>query len=106
MILNIKVKAGIMLYALLLSSLFLLLLQFYTNQVISYQKQNQALLTSSRAYLMAEYVRGKEEKQGEVNFTQGQVRYQRENNQLIVTVLLDNREYHYNFREEFSSSMD
>lgn len=59
MILKTRVKGGIILYALLLMSLFSLLLQFYLNRQLSLIQTNQASRDSLIAYSMAIWTRDK-----------------------------------------------
>lgn len=106
MILKIKTKAGVMLYAVLLSALFLLLLQFYVSQVISYQKQAKALLDNSKAYMMAEFVKGKKDESGSLEFSEGSVAYETEGSLRIVKVKLNHQAvYTFTFyRPELSNT--
>lgn len=54
-----EVRAGIMLYALLMVSIFSLLLQFYLNRQVSLARINQASEKALVAYLMADWTRDK-----------------------------------------------
>ncbi|MGT2667259.1 competence type IV pilus minor pilin ComGG [Streptococcus rifensis] len=53
------VKAGILLYALLMLALFSLLLQFYLNRQVALAQTNQANSHSLTAYAMAQYTKNK-----------------------------------------------
>lgn len=98
MLLKRKVRAGIMLYALLLTAIFAQLLQFYLNQTVASQKQYQALIDNSKAYIMAELTNRLEEKEGEKRFTAGRVSYQTNKDRRHVEVILNNqRVYDYQF---------
>lgn len=52
-----RVKAGILLYALLISSIFLLLVQVYLEQVNAFKREYLLQIDNSKAYMMAEYTR-------------------------------------------------
>lgn len=54
MILQKRVKGGVLLYALLMLSVFSLLLQFYLRSQVAHHRNHLALRNSSQAYLMAE----------------------------------------------------
>ncbi|MGT2784699.1 competence type IV pilus minor pilin ComGG [Streptococcus merionis] len=54
-----NVKAGLMLYALLMLTLFSLLLQFYLNRQVTLAQTNQANAHSLTAYAMAQWTRDK-----------------------------------------------
>lgn len=59
MIQRIYVRAGIMLYALLMMSIFSLFLQFYLNRQVSLARINQSSDKALTAYLMADWTRDK-----------------------------------------------
>ena len=52
-----QVRAGILLYAMLMAAIFALLLQFYLGRVVASERQHQAQLKHAQAYLMAEISR-------------------------------------------------
>lgn len=98
MLLKGRVKAGVMLYALLLTAIFAQLLQFYLNQVLASQKQYQALLNNSKAYMMAILTNEHHQKVGEQRFSEGKVTYHTQGEKRLMTVILNNQEvYHYQF---------
>lgn len=98
MLLKGRVKAGVMLYALLLTAIFAQLLQFYLNQVLASQKQYQALLNNSKAYMMATLTNEHHQKVGEQRFSEGIVTYQIIKDKRKAKVTLTNQEvYYYEF---------
>ena len=89
---KIKVKAGILLYALFMAAVFSLLLQFYLNR----QGTNQRLFPANReraeAYALA--VLTKEtatEESGQLAFDKGSTHYRRQGNILEVSSQLANQ---------------
>ncbi|EFQ56455.1 hypothetical protein HMPREF9176_0109 [Streptococcus downei F0415] len=106
MILKKRLKAGVLIYALLMAAIFVLLLQFYLDRVVANQRQNQALEQNSQSYLIAQLV--KEEANGSsgtISFEEGKATYQREGERLSVKVSLsDGASYSYDFVENESSS--
>ncbi|MGT2924961.1 competence type IV pilus minor pilin ComGG [Streptococcus caviae] len=97
-----KVKAGVLLYALLMAAIFSLLLQFYLNRVLATQRQNQLQLSASQAYLMAELTQDlAKDNSGQFTFNYGSSSYQKENQQIVIEVRLKSgRSYRYHFKEE------
>ena len=63
MICRQRVKAGVMLYALLMMAVFALLLQFYLNRQLSAARNHSASRDSLRAYAMAVWTKKELEKQ-------------------------------------------
>lgn len=99
MLLKKKVKGGVLLYALLMSAIFVLLLQFYLGRVLAVQRQNQAQTLSARAYLMAQLTADQaDDKSGAVSYKQGRSTWIQKNDTLAVTVTLaDGQSYQYHF---------
>ncbi len=58
-----RVRAGVMLYALLMVAIFSLLLQFYLNRQVTVARNHQASFQSLRAYTMAQWIRNKVERE-------------------------------------------
>lgn len=88
-----QVKAGILIYALLMAAIFALLLQFYLGRVVAMERQQQAQLSASRAYLMAELTKDlAKEDNGRLIFDQGVADYHFQGNQLQVVVKLSNQQ--------------
>lgn len=99
MLLHRKAKAGVLLYALLMSAVFSLLLQFYLNRTVAAERQYQAQNTASQAFLMAELTRDLADSgSGTVIFTQGKTSYKQEAGKLEIQVQMANgKQYHYYF---------
>lgn len=109
MILKIRNKAGILLYAILMFAVFSLFLQFYLARSLAGQKQSQALTSASIAHLMAERTReAATDKAGQMTFNHGTADYRTEKEQLQVEVTLKNgKHYAYQFLipEEVTTKM-
>lgn len=89
MLLTKKVRAGVLLYALLMSAIFALLLQFYLGRVLATQRQSQVQLLSSQAQLMAQMTREMaEQTEGQLTFAQGNTSYHEQGQYLLVKVKL------------------
>lgn len=89
---KIKVKAGILLYALFMAAVFSLLLQFYLNRQVTNQRLFQANRERTEAYAMA--VLTKEtvtEESGQLAFDQGTTHYRRQGKMLEVSSQLANQ---------------
>ena len=89
---KIKVKAGILLYALFMAAVFSLLLQFYLNRQVANQRLFQANRERTEAYALA--VLTKEtatEENGQLAFDQGSTYYRRQGNMLEVSSQLANQ---------------
>ncbi|WP_306345024.1 competence type IV pilus minor pilin ComGG [Streptococcus sciuri] len=96
MILKRKVKAGVLLYALLMAAIFTLLLQFYLGRVRANKIQQLAQEEASKAYLIATLA--KNQKDSKLTFEGAQVHVDKEDNNLTVTVTLSHKgTYHYTF---------
>ena len=102
MLLKRQSKAGILLYALFMSAIFVLLLQFYLNRVVAMECQQQSQLSASRAYLMAEVTKElAKDDSGELVFKEGLARYKQEKEQLQVSIHLEQGdEYSYRFQQK------
>lgn len=94
-----EVKAGILLYALLMAAIFALLLQFYLGRVVASERQRQAQIKSAQAYLMAEISKDLvKDDSGQYQFDKGLVTYQHKDDVLVETVTLESKEeFHYTF---------
>ena len=89
---KIKVKAGILLYALFMAAVFSLLLQFYLNRQVTNQRLFQANRERAEAYALA--VLTKEtatEESGQLAFDKGSTHYRRQGNILEVSSQLANQ---------------
>lgn len=103
MLLMKKVKAGVLLYAVLMASLFTLILQFYQYRVIASERQLQAQLLQTKAQVMAEMTKQlAEEDEGDYQFSQGQSRYRYAGNQLQIEVNLGEQTYSFTYSKEKS----
>lgn len=102
MLLKIRVKAGILLYALLMSAIFALLLQFYLDRVQASQRQYQEQLSASRAGLIAQLTLEEAMgKSGAMVFDQGTCKWERKDEIVEVTVSLNQgNSYRYAFKEK------
>ncbi|EMP69587.1 competence type IV pilus minor pilin ComGG [Streptococcus ratti] len=103
-----KVKAGVLLYALLMAAIFSLLLQFYLNRVLVTQRQNQLQLSASQAYLIAELTQDlAKENSGQFTFNYGSSIYQKENQKILIEVhLKSGQSYRYHFKKESAKTKE
>lgn len=98
MLLTKKVKAGVLLYALLMASIFTLLLQFYLHRVVATERQLQMQTLQSKAILMAELTKDLAEgESGSYQFSEGKSHYEQISEHLQVTVTLKQKTYHYSY---------
>ncbi len=99
MILKKRLKAGVLIYALLMAAIFILLLQFYLDRVVANQRQNKALEQNSQSYLIAQLVKEQANgSSGTISFEEGKATYQREGERLSVKVTLTaGASYSYDF---------
>ena len=102
---KIKVKAGILLYALFMAAVFSLLLQFYLNRQVANQRLFQANRERTEAYALA--VLTKEtatEENGQLAFDKGNTQYRRQGNMLEVSSQLANQKsYSFYFESKKES---
>ena len=102
---KIKVKAGILLYALFMAAVFSLLLQFYLNRQVANQRLFQANRERTEAYALA--VLTKEtatEESGQLAFDKGNTQYRRQGNLLEVSSQLANQKsYSFYFESKKES---
>ncbi|MFZ2802247.1 MAG: competence type IV pilus minor pilin ComGG [Lactococcus chungangensis] len=91
-------KAGIMLYALVMAVIFGMILSFYLSAVIDNQKNLITQKAFLSAQLMARMTQARvvKQKSGQIRFNTGISEYQQMGNVLKVTVRLENaRTYHF-----------
>ena len=89
---KIKVKAGILLYALFMAAVFSLLLQFYLNRQVSNQHLFQANQERTEAYALAVLTKETATEESEqLAFDQGSTHYRRQGNMLEVSSQLANQ---------------
>lgn len=99
---NLKrpIRAGILLYALLMAALFTLILQLYLFRVVSTHRIHQKHQLANQSYIMATLVeRQVSSGSGEIEFNCGTAKYQVIANQLLVNIISlsgDNFYYHFN----------
>lgn len=99
---NLKrpIRAGILLYALLMAALFTLILQLYLFRVVSTHRIHQKHQLANQSYIMATLVeRQVSSSSGEIEFNCGTAKYQVIENQLLVNIISlsgDNFYYHFN----------
>ncbi|MFZ2348046.1 competence type IV pilus minor pilin ComGG [Pseudolactococcus chungangensis] len=91
-------KAGIMLYALVMAVIFGMILSFYLSAVIDNQKNLITQKAFLSAQLMARMTQARvvKQKSGQIRFNTGISEYQQMGNVLKVTVRLENaKTYHF-----------
>ncbi|MBJ8350200.1 competence type IV pilus minor pilin ComGG [Streptococcus zalophi] len=99
MLLKKKVKAGILIYALLISAIFAMLLQFYLGRIVASQRQHQAQISQSQSYLMAQMTaRIASKDKGQLIFKEGQTSYEKTKENISIQVQLTNQQtFSYTF---------
>lgn len=102
MILQKRVKGGILLYALLMLAVFSLLLQFYLHSQNALTQEHVASRDSNYAYLMAhltmDNIDPKKQPSGHITFTGGESSYQQTEKQMeIIIKLKTGHTYQYHF---------
>ena len=99
---KIKVKAGILLYALFMAAVFSLLLQFYLNRQVANQHLFQANRDRTEAYALAVLTKDTvTEESGQLAFDQGNTQYRRQGNMLEVNSQLANhKSYSFYFESK------
>lgn len=99
---KIKVKAGILLYALFMAAVFSLLLQFYLNRQVTNQRLFQANRERAEAYALAVLTKAAvTEESGQLTFDKGSTHYRRQGNMLEVSSQLANQKsYSFYFESE------
>lgn len=98
MLLRKKVKAGVLLYSLLMSSIFTLVLQVYLFRVVETHRIHQENIYANQAYLMANLVvKNAREGSGQMSFNTGFGNYQVDGNRINVDISMaqNNKEFHY-----------
>lgn len=101
MLLNQRVRGGILLYALFMAAIFSLLLQVYLERMVASQRQNLAQVQASQSRLMAQLTADLADKSsGQLAFSQGQTKYQLEDRQLVVIVESKGQTRTYRFTKQ------
>ncbi|MGT2844737.1 competence type IV pilus minor pilin ComGG [Streptococcus hongkongensis] len=105
MYLQSKVKAGVLLYSLLMASIFMMIVQIYINQTKQFYAEHQAHIAVAKAYVMAEMVRltKLEKKSGQLKFSTGRIRYVEEEGHIHMDVTVEGG-YHYQFNFDTDES--
>ncbi|MCD1276533.1 competence type IV pilus minor pilin ComGG [Streptococcus sinensis] len=89
---KIKVKAGILLYALFMAAVFSLLLQFYLNRQVTNQHLFQANRERTEAYALAVLTKDTvTDDSGQLAFDQGSTHYRQQGKMLEVSSQLANQ---------------
>lgn len=89
---KIKVKAGILLYALFMAAVFSLLLQFYLNRQVTNQRLFQANQERAEAYALAVLTKDTvTDDSGQLEFDQGSTHYRQQGKMLEVSSQLANQ---------------
>lgn len=93
-----QVKAGILLYALLMTAILSLVLGFYTHRLkAAYEIQREHTL-SSQSYVLAELAKPlAKEKDGKIVFDKGEVSYSYQGDKLKMTVTSEGHRFYYQF---------
>ncbi|GAB6684816.1 competence type IV pilus minor pilin ComGG [Streptococcus uberis] len=99
MILKKTVKGGILLYAILMTSIFLLLVQVYLKQMEAYKSEFRAQRLHAQAHMMAEWVHSYAEKDKDaIAFREGDAQYEKKDQMLEVIISLkDGQKYRFNY---------
>ncbi|MGT2833268.1 competence type IV pilus minor pilin ComGG [Streptococcus halotolerans] len=101
MLLKKHLKAGVLLYALLMTAVLSLLLNFYTDRLKAAYRIQEAQLASSQSYVLAELAKPMiKEPSGEILFDKGKVAYQSRKDTLEVTVTTGQQTFSYHFLKE------
>ena len=93
-----KVKAGVLLYAVTMTAIFSLLLQFYLNRQVVHHRDYALNKEKLIAFAMAKRTKDKvEQESGEQTFNLGQVSYQNKKTSLVTTVHTPKSQYEFIF---------
>ena len=93
-----KVKAGVLLYAVIMAAIFSLLLQFYLNRQVAHYQDYALNKEKLVAFAMAKRTKDKaEQESGEQIFNLGQVSYQNKKTSLVTTVRTPKSQYEFIF---------
>lgn len=93
-----KVKAGVLLYAVTVSAIFSLLLQFYLNRQVAHYQDYALNKERLLAFAMAKRTKDKVDKEsGEQAFNLGQVSYQNKKTSLVTRVRKQKNQYEFIF---------
>ncbi|MGT2933450.1 competence type IV pilus minor pilin ComGG [Streptococcus catagoni] len=97
MVFKKSVKAGILLYAIVMFSAFTLILQSYLRQVDGFKEEYRAQLANTQAHLMVSYLQhARLEKSGVQHFKEGTAAYSLDKGKLHIKITLGSA-YYYEF---------
>lgn len=100
MYLKSRVEAGVLLYSLLMASIFILIIQAYISQTNRLQAEHQTHLAMAKAYVMAEMTKAChfEKEKGQITYNTGTVAYLNKTNQLQLQISVEGGfDYSFNF---------
>ena len=93
-----KVKAGVLLYAVIMAAIFSLLLQFYLNRQVAHHRDYSLNKEKLVAFAMAKRTKDKvEQESGEQAFNLGQVSYQNKKTSLVTRIRTPKSQYEFIF---------
>ena len=108
MIFKKKVRAGVLLYALLMAAIFSLLLQFYLQEVLADGREQEAMVQTAKAQLMAEMTREAADKSsGELQYNLGKTQYEVHQKTMRILVTLANgaqRQFTFTYQPKTAST--
>lgn len=102
MILKKNLRAGVLLYALLIASIFVLVLQVYLYRVVSAERLHLKHIETNSAYFMAKLTQKKvKDTAGDLRFNVGTTHYSFENDILHITATTKSGEvFDYHFQSD------
>ncbi|MGT2958906.1 hypothetical protein A9Q68_08700 [Streptococcus bovimastitidis] len=91
MILKKNLKAGVLVYAILMSAVFISLVEVYLKQVADFKREHQAQVVNLQAQMIGEYIKMTANKgSGSMVFDQGKAEYLHLEDSMDVSVTLTN----------------
>lgn len=101
MLLTKNLKAGILLYTLLMTSVFSLILAAYTHRLKAAYQIQKAQLLSSQSYVLAELAKPLAiHLEGQLHFDKGEVAYRYQGKVLEMRVTSGHKTFYYRFLKE------
>lgn len=104
-----QVKAGVLLYSLLMASIFILIVQVYIIQSNRLQVEHQAHLAIAKAYAMAEMTKSSrsDKQNGQISFNTGTVKYSNKNDQLHMQINVEGGfDYHFSYGNQKQENLE
>lgn len=104
-----QVKAGVLLYSLLMASIFIIIVQVYIIQSNRLQVEHQAHLTIAKAYAMAEMTKSSrsDKQDGQISFNTGTVKYSNKNDQLHMQINVEGGfDYHFSYGNQKQENLE